>query len=226
MAEAEMIELFSLEGIQSKAAVFDTAKLEWMNGQYLSMTPAAELLEPVQRQLARLGVTAGDRDLLALIDAVKVRSRTTVQLAEQVKSRLPGGEAQLDAKGEQLVKKMGPQFATSLTVAREALEPMGPGRWNADEILEVLRGTAEQHTLKLGDLMQPIRVAITGSTVSEPVNELLAVVGRDESLRRLGDGATRWSRDGSAVEPRFTRLLARRLRSGGASPDAGAKAGP
>src|SRR4051794_13788758 len=90
LPESEMIELFSLEGIQSKPAVFDTTKLEWMNGQYLSMTPAEELVAPVERQLARLGVDAGSRDLRPLIDAVKARSRTILQLAEQVRQRLPG----------------------------------------------------------------------------------------------------------------------------------------
>ncbi|HEU4649007.1 MAG TPA: glutamate--tRNA ligase, partial [Gemmatimonadales bacterium] len=56
LPEDEMIRLFSLEAIQSKPAVFDTQKLEWMNGQYLSMTPADALLAPVREQLARLGV--------------------------------------------------------------------------------------------------------------------------------------------------------------------------
>jgi glutamyl-tRNA synthetase len=197
--EAEMIELFSLEGIQSKPAVFDTTKLEWMNGQYLSMTPADELVAPVQRQLARLGVDADDRDLRPLIDAVKARSRTIIQLAEQVRQRLPGTPVQLDAKGEQLVKKLGRQFAGSLVVAGSVLEPVAAPEWNPDALLELLRTTAARNALKLGDLMQPIRVALTGSTVSEPVNELLAVVGRDESLRRLRDGAARWSGDGAAA---------------------------
>ena len=57
MPEEEMIRLFTLDGIQKKAAVFDTTKLEWMNGQYLSALPVEELLEPVRRQLARMGVS-------------------------------------------------------------------------------------------------------------------------------------------------------------------------
>ena len=62
-----------------------------------------------------------------------------------------------------------------------------------DVLLERLKGAAEADALKLGDLLQPVRVVLTGSTVSEPVNELLAAVGRDESLRRL----ERWDGDGS-----------------------------
>jgi glutamyl-tRNA synthetase len=58
---------------------------------------------------------------------------------------------------------------------------------------------AETRGLKLGDVMQPVRVALTGSTVSEPVNELLAVVGRDQSLRRLDEVARKWSGGESAA---------------------------
>jgi glutamyl-tRNA synthetase len=185
--EAELIQLFSLEGIQSKPAVFDVAKLEWMNGQYLSLTPADELLEPVRRQLARGDVSDGGRDLRPIIDVVKPRSRTIVQLAEQVAVRLDRSRVRFDAKGEQLVRKMGPQFRQSLELARRTLEGIPPGQWSADHLLEVLKATAEQGGLKLGDLLQPIRVVLTGSTVSEPVNELLTVVGREETIGRLTD---------------------------------------
>ena len=54
-----------------------------------------------------------------------------------------------------------------------------------DRLVETLKAAATEQGVKLGDLMQPVRVALTGSTVSEPVNELLVVVGREESLRRL-----------------------------------------
>jgi glutamyl-tRNA synthetase len=54
-----------------------------------------------------------------------------------------------------------------------------------EPLVDALKATAEAHGIKLGDLMQPIRIALTGGTVSEPVNELLAVVGREESLARI-----------------------------------------
>ncbi len=193
LPEAELIQLFSLEGIQRKPAVFDVTKLEWMNGQYLSATPADELLEPVRRELARLGMTPDARDLRPLIDAVKTRSRTIVQLAEQIAVRLDRSRVRLDPKGEQLVRKMGPQFRQSLELARGTLAAVPPSQWSAGRLLETLKAAAEQNGLKLGDLLQPIRVVLTGSTVSEPVNELLAVTGQEESLGRLagylGDAA-------------------------------------
>jgi glutamyl-tRNA synthetase len=62
---------------------------------------------------------------------------------------------------------------------------VGEAEWTAERILEALKAAAEAHGLKLGDAMQPVRVALTGGTVSEPVNELLAVVGRANALARL-----------------------------------------
>ena len=105
--EAEMIAAFSLEGIQKKPAVFDTAKLEWMNGQYLSQLSADALLAPTERELARMGVTAPGRDLRPLIDSVKARSRTILNIAEQVAVRLDPSRVVRDAKGEQLAAKFG-----------------------------------------------------------------------------------------------------------------------
>ncbi|MDZ4257358.1 MAG: glutamate--tRNA ligase [Gemmatimonadales bacterium] len=181
----EMIARFSLEAIQSKPAVFDPAKLEWMNGQYLSMLPAIELHDPVVRQLERMGVNWHDAALDPIIDAVKARARTVTSVAEQVATRLPGATVVRDAKGEALVAKMGEQFTTCLALARAALAAVPPGDWQLAPLEAALKETAEREGLKLGDVMQPVRVALTGGTVSEPVNELLAVVGREESLRRM-----------------------------------------
>jgi glutamyl-tRNA synthetase len=199
LAEEEMIALFSLEGIQKKAAVFDTTKLEWMNGQYLSALSADELLVPVRRQLERAGVGDEGRDLRPLIEAVKARSRTILHVAEQVAVRLDPSRASLDAKGEALIRKLGPGFSLNLERAAGTLERLGPEEWKPEPLLNALKAMAEMHGLKLGDALQPIRVALTGSTVSEPVNELLAVVGPDRALMRIREVARRWSGGGQAA---------------------------
>jgi glutamyl-tRNA synthetase len=199
LPEDEMIQLFILEGIQKKAAVFDTTKLEWMNGQYLSALPAGELVASVRRQLDRIGVDPGGRDLTPLIDAVKARSRTIIHVAEQIAVRLDPARAPLDPKGEALIRKMGPAFSANLETAANALEQLPADGWAAERIVECLKHVAEAHALKLGDAMQPIRVALTGSTVSEPVNELLTVVGRQRALERMRAVARQWSGARSAV---------------------------
>jgi glutamyl-tRNA synthetase len=192
MTEADMIALFSLEAIQKKPAIFDTTKLEWMNGQYLSATPTGVLVGPVAAELTRMGVHFGSPDLLPpYIDAVKSRARTMLEIAERVAIRLDSSRAALDDKGRKLMEKMGEGFGRSLEVAAETLRGLDESEWRAEPILEALKRRVEIEGLKLGDLLQPIRVAITGTTVSEPVNELLEVVGRSSSLARLTAAAAR-----------------------------------
>jgi glutamyl-tRNA synthetase len=183
MTEAELIGAFSLEAIQKKAAIFDLTKLEWMNGQYLSAMSAAEIEPRVRVHLAELGVDPGSRDLGPIIDAVKTRSRTLLQLAERAAVRLDPSRGALEPKGAALIEKMGPAYPTNLGSALEALTAIGPEDWTPERLLEAIKAVSEAKALKLGDVMQPIRVALTGDTVSEPVNELLAVVGREASLR-------------------------------------------
>ena len=128
---------------------------------------------------------SGGDSIYPLIDAAKARSRTVTQLAEQVAVRLDASRIVVDEKAEKLMKKMGPAFGASLALAAGALESVSASDWNSDRLLEAVRAAAEANAVKLGDAMQPVRVALTGGTVSEPVNELLAVVGRDESLSRI-----------------------------------------
>src|SRR4029078_9728010 len=75
LSPEQMVQLFSLEGIQKKPAVFDTTKLEWMNGQYLSALPVEELEPPVRRQLEQMGITV-DRDLRPLTHSLTAAAPT------------------------------------------------------------------------------------------------------------------------------------------------------
>ncbi len=185
MTDAELVAAFSLEAVQKKPAVFDLTKLEWMNGQYLSALPAESIEALVAGHLAALGVLPGGQDIRPAIDAVKSRARTLIQLAERVSVRLDPARATLEPKGEALIKKMGSAYAENLRHAIRALEPIPDPEWHPDPILEAIKRGADAAGIKLGDAMQPIRVALTGDTVSEPVNELLAAVGKAVSLARL-----------------------------------------
>jgi glutamyl-tRNA synthetase len=183
LPDAEMMARFRLEAIQTKPAVFDTTKLEWMNGQYLSALPVSALIDPVMHELTRRGSPAERGAVEPIVAAVKDRARTITAVADAVALRLPHATVTPDAKAEALRLKLGAGFGANLALARAALE--GAVEWSAVEVERLLRDLAHTHGLKLGDLMQPIRVALTGGTVSEPVPELLVVVGRDESLRRM-----------------------------------------
>jgi glutamyl-tRNA synthetase len=178
----EMVQLFSLAGIQKKAAIFDMTKLEWMNGQYLSMASAEELYPLVSLQLDKLGLN-GNRDaVLRAIAAVKTRSRTTLDVAKQVAVRLDAKYVELDAKAKQEIAKDPTGYTASLTASLAVLKD---AEWSPAALEQVLRRLAEERGVAAGKIFQPIRIALTGGTVSEPVNELLYVVGKEAALKRL-----------------------------------------
>src|SRR6266550_2476283 len=178
----EMIQLFSFAGIQQKAAIFDMTKLEWMNGQYLSMTAAEDLYPLVAAQLAQLGVNGNQEAVLKAIVAVKTRSRTTLDVARQVAARLDAKHVVVDEKAKQEIAKDPAGYKTSLEASLAALKDTD---WTPEQLERQLRALAEQKGVAAGKVFQPIRIALTGGTVSEPVNELLYVVGKEAALQRL-----------------------------------------
>jgi len=183
MSMEELRSLFTLEGILKKPAVFDTTKLEWMNGQYLTAKSAEELDPLVQPELARLGLN-GNRDaVLKAIAVVKTRSRTTLDVARQVAVRLDGKFLTLDEKAQREIAKDPAGYHASLAASVVAL--LNAPDWTPESLEKVLRDLAEERNVAAGKIFQPIRIALTGGTVSEPVNELLAVVGKEAALRRL-----------------------------------------
>ncbi|HWH03252.1 MAG TPA: glutamate--tRNA ligase [Gemmatimonadales bacterium] len=182
MTQKEMTDLFSFEGVQSKAAVFDTTKLEWMNGQYLSALPAADLLPLVMPHLEKLGATGTPDAILRAIGAVKTRSRTTLDVAKQTAVRLDAKFVELDEKAKKEIDKDPAGYREALKASIEALRSI---EWTAEALEKGLRDLAEKRGVPAGKIFQPIRIALTGGTVSEPVNELLFVIGKENALKRL-----------------------------------------
>jgi len=183
----EMIQLFSLEGIQKKAAIFDVKKLEWMNGQYLSLATAESLYDLVRPQLEQLGADGRKDAVLRAITAVKTRSRTTLDVARQVAVRLDAKFVALEDKARKEIAKDTAGYTAALQSALEVLQSVD---WTPEALERVLRELAERKGVASGKIFQPIRIALTGGTVSEPVNELLYVVGKEAALKRLAASAT------------------------------------
>ncbi len=186
MTLEQMIELFSLAGIQKKAAIFDTTKLEWMNGQYLSAASAEELYDVVAPHLAELRVTGERVAVLRTLAAVKTRSRTTLDVARQVAVRLDPAAVQFDDKARKEIAKDEAGYRAALVASAAALRA---AEWTPAGLEQVLRALADARGVAAGKIFQPVRIALTGGTVSEPVNELLWVIGQDAALARLGAAA-------------------------------------
>jgi glutamyl-tRNA synthetase len=182
LSRDELIQLFSLEAIIEKSGVFDTTKLEWMNGQYLSAASADELYPLVAPQLAELGIATDGARIRTAIDAVKSRARTTIDVARRVAVRLDAKFVELDDKAKKEIAKDVAGYREALAASVAALRD---AEWTTPALEQVLRALADQRGVAAGKVFQPIRIALTGATVSEPVNELLYVIGKDASLARL-----------------------------------------
>src|SRR5216117_4029993 len=141
MTQDEMIQLFSFAGIQQKAAIFDMTKLEWMNGQSLSMTPAEELYPLVAPQLEKLGVNGNREAVLKAIAAVKTRSRTTLDVARQVAARLDATHVVVDEKAKQEIAKDPAGYKAAL---EDSLAVLKDTDWTPEQRERQLRALAER----------------------------------------------------------------------------------
>ena len=191
----DLVGAFSIERVQKKSAIFDMTKLEWMNGQYIARAEPSELRPLIADRLRDQGVefdAISEPRLFKAIRAVGERARTTLDLADRMAIRFrEHSTVERDDKANKLIAKDPTAFHEALGWAREALVLLSDADWEPDALERVLRELAEQHQVKPGVVFQPIRVALTGQTVSEGVNVLLDVVGKGESLGRL-ERAMQW----------------------------------
>jgi len=172
----EMVSLFSLERIGPSPSRFDHEKLLWLNGQYLQELPADDLLG----RLAPFGLPSCDPRTLARAVALhRSRARTLRELSGAL--TLYGADpTEFEPAG--LAKFGTPAAAAHLRVLAGRLLAVEPFEHAALE--EAARLLAAERNLKLGDLAQPARLALTGSLASPPLFDLIEVLGRETFRRR------------------------------------------
>ena len=195
MSHEQMVELFHTAGLQKKAAIFDPKKLEWMNGQHLSLIPSDRLAEIVTPALEAAALATpveleSRREwYLALLELLKVRARTVDDIVRQAAPYFRDDIAyDPDAVAKQW--KDRPATAQLLSAVRESLSYLPA--WEPTVMEDALRRLAEQLGFgdKAGKLFQPLRVALTGLAVSPGIFDVLVMLGRERSLARL-DAAVR-----------------------------------
>jgi glutamyl-tRNA synthetase len=181
----QAIEWFDLPAVGRSASRFDLVKLTNLNAHYLREAPDAELLPLVLPRIeAKIG---GKIDPVGLqriergLNGVKQRSRTLVELADNlVFYAKDGAPAIADDKARALLT---PQARSLLGKLAKALE--AENDWNEKHTEDAIRRFAEAEGIKLGQVAQPLRVALSGSTVSPGIFEVLAVLGPAETKQRL-----------------------------------------
>jgi glutamyl-tRNA synthetase len=170
----ELIRVFSLERVSRNPAVFDEQKLRWMNGRYLRELALEDLTARLEELTGRSGLrdaVAVTQDKISTLDEFWPLARAFFdEPADDPAAR----EKFLDSE----------QGAQALSVARSALADV-PAPWSPDAIENALRTAVDRSGMKPKQVFQPLRVALTGTTVSPGIFETVALIGRDTALERI-----------------------------------------
>jgi glutamyl-tRNA synthetase len=183
MADAELISRFGLEGISKSNAVFDRAKLEWFNTEYIRSYPAEKLLPFIQQEWQKAGIKPQPgRELLAIIDLLKPRARSLKDFATSFQAFftdhfvVDAAAADKFLKEEnvrQMIVELGERYATS------------PADFSEKEAERILRELAEQRNVKAGVLINAARVALTGQAVAPSLFAVMMALGKQRTVKRL-----------------------------------------
>jgi len=174
----EQIKLFTLEGVGRAASRMDYAKLTHLNGMWLRQADDARLTAEVMARLAPVDA-AGEARILKLMPGLKERAKTLVELAASAAFLVRSIPLPFEPKASALLTDDAKAMLARLALVLEATD------FTAAAVDAALRAFAESEGRKLGQVAQPLRAALTGSTMSPGIDATLEALGRDESLARI-----------------------------------------
>jgi len=187
MSRQELIDAFALEGISGGNAVFNTEKLDWMNGQYIARLSPDELVSAVTPHLREVGLwpehpTPEQRTTLErLLELLRPRAKRLTDFVEQARPFLMDTvEYEADAIEKHLAAPGLDEHVSALVSALRTLAP-----FDEPHVEAAVRGTASERGLKAGALIHATRVAVTGRTTSPGLFEVLVLLGRERTVDRL-----------------------------------------
>jgi glutamyl-tRNA synthetase len=189
----ELIASFDLPQVGRSPARLDLARLDNLNGHYIRKCTDDELLIEIERILPHIAggaelaakLTPELRDRLCnAMPGLKERAKTLIELIEGARYLWSERPLQLDDKASAILTDDARAVLHDLARDLAALES-----WDAEATERTVRAFAERRETKLANVAQPLRAALTGRTTSPPIFDVLAVLGRDESLARLRDQA-------------------------------------
>ncbi|MDJ0889320.1 MAG: glutamate--tRNA ligase [Desulfobacterales bacterium] len=177
----DLIDKFSLENIGKSAGIFDPAKLLALNGEHIRETGVERLVDPLRPFLKARHVTNDDRGKLhAVVETLQARSKTLVEMAE---GALFYFTRPIVYEEKAAAKFLKPSALEPLRLLTDHLTELTA--FDDDQIEAAFVKTMEASGLKLGKIAQPVRVALSGKTVSPGIFEIIRVLGRDETLARM-----------------------------------------
>jgi glutamyl-tRNA synthetase len=183
----EMVAAFDIHAVNKSASAFNNEKLLWLNQQHIMRSTPAQLVPHLLYQLRRLGIDSEDGVLLeGVIAAQQERSKTMKEMAAN--SRFFFVDA-IEVDARSAAKHLTAESGAALSTVMDRLAVLP--QWNAPAIHTVLEVLAGELGAGLGKVAQPVRVAVSGGTISPPIDATLALLGRERTLSRLAAAKAR-----------------------------------
>jgi len=177
----EMIAAFDIHDVNKAASAFNPEKLLWLNQQHMMRAEPASLVPHLRAQLHRLGLDSDDQALLeGVIAAQRERAKTMKEMAQNSRFFFVD---RIDVDPKAAAKHLSGEALQTLASVRAQLSALP--QWNAGAIHAVLNDFAARQQSGLGRIAQPLRVAVTGTAVSPPIDATLALLGRERTLSRI-----------------------------------------
>ena len=177
----EMIQLFELKAIGRGASAFNTEKLLWLNQHYLKNLPSETVAEYLKPYLERRDIDyQNGPDLNLIVQAMAERSKTLVEMAEKSEYFFLD-TIKMDSTA--VSQHLNPEVLPAFQWFRDAISHLSD--WNDAAIHELIANAAQEFNLKMGKIAQPLRVAVTGNTMSPSIDKTLYLIGKKRVLARL-----------------------------------------
>lgn len=177
----DMVQFFDLDHVNHSPAAFTAEKLDWFNQHYMKTLDPSCIAKPFTEQLDKLGICYEQGPAIEEVIAVQAeRSKTLKEMAEKSRYFYMDFD-EIDEKAAR--KHLKPEVAPVLQDICEQMAALTD--WQKEPLHQVIIDVAEKHAMKLGKVAQPVRVAVTGNTISPPIDITLQLIGRERVLARL-----------------------------------------
>jgi glutamyl-tRNA synthetase len=177
----EMTRLFDINDVNKGASALNLDKMLWTNQQHIMRATPARLAQFLQPQLAAIGIETDDMAKLAAVaKAQQERARTLKEMAQNSVFFFRDVTSYDDKAAKKNLTADAAPLLQSVRDRMAALEG-----WSAPQLHEIIQAVATESAAGLGKVAQPIRVAVSGGSVSPPIDVTLEILGRDTTLQRL-----------------------------------------
>jgi glutamyl/glutaminyl-tRNA synthetase len=185
---AELIEQFSLERVQKAGAIFDLEKLDWLQGQWMRKIPLKDFTERVRHLVP---AAKNDSDFEAKAALIRERITFFHEAPEMLKFFYEEPTASKELLANEKQKVTADMLPQIFSVLEKTLSAVSEKDWKEEHLLTIIRAAAEANAMKLGQLMWPLRSALTGLPYSPGAPEVAAALGKEKTMTRIKAAALR-----------------------------------